>query len=443
MTATDNEVVPRISPLEMILALSTAIDIISPELDSHQKRTCYIASRLARQAGLHEDYSNIRNAALLHDVGAIALKDRLALLSFEDASPHQHGWLGAILLSCFAPFKSFASLVRYHHVQWNHGAGAYFDGEAVPLGSHLIYLADRVEVLAQGKSNIVHEAEAICAQIKEKAGAVFHPDFVAAFRQVCQQESFWLDLTSPQIDRILLQDDLATDTALSLVDIIPMARFFSLVIDSRSRFTATHSAGVAASAEALARLLGLGETDCLKVKVAGYLHDLGKVATPSEILEKREGLSLEERAVIRSHSYHTYEILSHVGGMQDIAAWASQHHERLDGSGYPYHLDGKRLELGSRILIVADVFTALSEDRPYRPGMDEPSVIGIMRDLVQKEQVDAGIVDTLITHFADIDRVRLQAQALERHDLAEFWENAYHITEAGASSVKSPADVGG
>jgi len=421
----------HVSLFDMVNALSTALDIINPALDSHQKRTCFIAASIAKAAGIGgEAYDDLFSAAILHDIGAIALWERLKLLEFEDESPHLHARLGALLLERFEPFKRFSHIVRCHHVQWNNGNNPTFDDQPVPLASHLVYLADRIEVLGQGSENIIAAIPSIRERVKALAGDHFHPDFVDVFLQISVRESFWLDLMSHKMDEILLEMAPFKTVSLGLDQLALLARFYSLVIDSRSRFTATHSAGVATTGELLALRMGMSETDATKVKIAGYLHDLGKLGISNSLIEKPGKLDLTEYSKMKTHSYMTFEILSQIHGLADIANWAASHHERLDGSGYPFHKHGEDMPLGTRVLCVADVYTALSEDRPYRPGMSSDQIIAILNEQVETGKLDDEVVATLIRCLTEIEQARINAQSKEENDLANFWEMAKLIPES-------------
>jgi HD-GYP domain-containing protein (c-di-GMP phosphodiesterase class II) len=137
-------------------------------------------------------------------------------------------------------------------------------------------------------------------------------------------------------------------------------------------------------------------------RIAGHLHDLGKMVIPTSILEKPDCLTTEEYAVIKQHTYWTYEVLKSINGMDAIAEWAAWHHERLDGSGYPFHIDGDRISSGARIMAVADTFTAMTEDRPYRPGMDKSSAIGVLKRQSKRHALDAVVVRQVIQNYEDI-----------------------------------------
>lgn len=413
---------------EMVSALSTTLDLLDPALGSHQKRTCLIAAQIGLSMGLRDDdYQSLFIASIFHDIGALALQDRLKMLSFEETHPHEHARMGAILLSRFDAFRPYAPLVKFHHVPWEYGNGRQFHGEDVPLLSHLIHLADRIEVLAQGRDNILAEVGTIQSRIVAAAGSVFHPGFVDAFVQVARIERFWLDLFSVNLDQILSGLAPFDDIELDLPHMMLFARFFALIIDSRSHFTATHSAGVAICAEALARHLGMSRFEAAKIRIAGYLHDTGKLAVPTAFINRAGPLGFAEMARVRAHSYITHDILGRISGLGDIAEWASHHHERLDGSGYPFHKHADRLSLGSRILAVADIYTAITEDRPYRDGLPPAQALAELDQMVETGKIEATVVTTLRNHLDEIEQLRRQVQEDEGRELDEFWRMAADI----------------
>ncbi|WP_215779661.1 HD-GYP domain-containing protein [Paludibacterium sp. B53371] len=410
---------------DMVAALSTTLDLLDPQLGSHQKRTCLIAAQIGLALQLSQaDYRSLFIASIFHDIGALALHDRLSMLAFEETAPHLHAQMGAQLLIRFEAFRPHAPLVAYHHVPWDHGKGSHFDGQPVPRLSHLIHLADRIEVLAQTRANILADSEEIRQRICEKSGVVFDPEHVDAFLQVSRTERFWLDLFSVNLDQILKALAPFEDIELDLNQLMMFARFFALIIDSRSHFTATHSAGVAICAETIARHMGMSDIEATRMRIAGYLHDTGKLAIPNEYINRNGPLAREEMARMRAHSYITHDILSKINGMADIAEWASHHHERLDGSGYPFHKSAEHLSLGARIMAVADIYTALIEDRPYRAGMAETEVFAHLASLVEAGQLEPTVVATLQRHHDRIGQLCREVQRQEGEELNEFWRMA-------------------
>jgi HD-GYP domain-containing protein (c-di-GMP phosphodiesterase class II) len=155
------------------------------------------------------------------------------------------------------------------------------------------------------------------------------------------------------------------------------------------------------------------EEDCERIEVAGLLHDLGKLHIPDEILEAPRGLSDSEWHQMRTHSYLTYEILKPLEAIAALAHWAAGHHERLNGTGYPYRIQEEELPLPMRILAVADIFQALAQQRPYREASPPTEVLQALDGLVAEQAVDGNVVDI----------VRAQLEACQRAAFGGFGSN--------------------
>ena len=128
----------------------------------------------------------------------------------------------------------------------------------------------------------------------------------------------------------------------------------------------------------LAELAGMSREDCIMMKIAGDLHDVGKLKVPKAILEKPGRLTDEERNIIKEHPYNTRLVLMPIQGFGKIADWAGYHHEKLNGNGYPFHFGADVLDTGSRILAVADIFSAITERRPYRDSMPKEKAMSVL-----------------------------------------------------------------
>jgi len=285
--------------------------------------------------------------------------------------------------------------------------------------ANLLHLADRVDVLIDREREILGQVPAIRERIEQESGRMFSPELVDLFKTISRHESFWLDVVSPYLPSLIEHGLEGWSEALSADETLKLAGVLSTIIDFRSRFTATHSAGVASTAAAIAELSGFSPQECRTMKLAGYLHDLGKLAVPAEILEKPGKLTNEEFAVIRSHTYYTYRVLERIGGLQTVNEWASFHHERLNGEGYPFHRSGDSLSLGSRIMAVADVLTAITEDRPYREGMPLEKAMSVLTSMAEGGVLDSAIVELAKENFSEINDKRASAQA----DALEVFES--------------------
>jgi HD-GYP domain-containing protein (c-di-GMP phosphodiesterase class II) len=414
---------------DLVLCLSQAVDLVSPLVADHHRRTAQIAYGLGMQMKLPEDeLHDLVIAASLHDVGGLTRRDRLAALDFEYQDPYGHAVLGYLLLMSFPRFRDSADIVRFHHVPWRDGEGSLFDGIPVPQSSHLLHLADRVAVLLDPGHDVLGQVDGILEKIRAGTGERFVPAQVEALEGLAEREAFWLDTVYLQHLDTLGRRLRWEQIYLTEEDFLGLTNLFRRIIDFRSRFTASHSAGVAATADVLAQLCGFSPADCRTIHLAGLMHDLGKLAVPAEILEKPGRLTPEEFAVIRRHTYFTFHLLEPLRVLDVIRIWAALHHERMDGHGYPFHLSGEEIPLGSRIVSVADVFTALTEDRPYRRGMSCADAFRILSEAVTDHRLDRQVVNTLHEHLGELDRARRSAQTLALEEYQQFLDTARALT---------------
>ena len=410
-----------VSIYSMVSCLSNALDLVSPAVAHHQKRCAYIAAAIGQKMGISGDtLSWVILAAMLHDCGAMSLQHKLDALDFDFdlGDPHHHAEVGyKFLIKLDSLLQSphpvsISSMVRHHHVNWQYGRGRRFKNRIVAMESHLIHLADRVEVLCKRGRHPLDQVESICAKIDKASGAVFVPEMVEAFKQVAVRESFWLSLGYPNEVEYYLEKTTMPAGALGSDNnlLINAAEIIAEVVDFRSPFTATHSSGVAKVAQQMAAIAGFSKNQCLMMGIAGSLHDMGKLAVPSEILDKPSLLEPAEMSIVKTHPYHTYRLLRPFTGMKEIAQWAAYHHETMDGSGYPFRLGSDDLPLGSRIVAAADIYTALTEDRPYRRGLSREKALAIIKEMAKAEKLDKLVVSLLSENVVQIDAARVQAQ---------------------------------
>lgn len=419
----------RVHLFDLVASLAKTIDLVNPRIADHHARVAYIAYRLACESNLPR-YTQYRVAlaGALHDIGCFSMKERLDILEFEDSRPNQHAIVGARLLETFAPFRSIAQLVRFHHVPWADGNGVQWNGDSVPEDAHLLHLADRIAVLIDRDQSTLGQVSGIQQRIDEQSGRVFKPELVDVFHQLAKKEYFWLEIASQSIDSILRRELRSESIELDMSGIVDFSRLICRLIDFKSEFTATHSSGVAAAAVCLAELIGFSGNERETMRVAAYLHDLGKLAIPSEIIEKPTRLTPEERNIMLSHSYYTYQVLEEVEGFEVITDWSALHQERLNGTGYPFHKTAKELSLGARVMAVADVFTALTENRPYRRGLDKAKAVAILRGQSESGELDSTIIHLLERHYDEVDSARALAQRDAIVEYRTFVEGLNHAS---------------
>jgi HD-GYP domain-containing protein (c-di-GMP phosphodiesterase class II) len=396
---------------DLVRSIASIIDLMSPAVGSHHMQVAYWVYQLGDALNYSDDEKfEFVIAAALHDIGAFTLKERLDLLEFEETKPGEHARAGNLILDRFKPFSSIAQLVKFHHTPWQNGDGAFQNGEPVPVGSHLIHLADRVAVKIKREEPVLSQVHGIIEAISEQKGRAFVPEHVDALLELTKREYIWLDATSDSLDVIITRLVRSQTREFSMKQLVDFSQLICRLIDFKSEFTAAHSSGVAAVAVELSRLIGFPYYECRLIEIAAYFHDVGKLAIPSEILEKQDKLTENERFIMRSHVYYTYQMLEPFDVLKPLSEWASFHQERLNGTGYPFGLDATDLPDGARIMAVADVFTALTEDRPYRKGMDTKSAMSVLQSMVNKGELDGRLVDMVFNYYETLNEIRASAQ---------------------------------
>lgn len=392
---------------KLLSAFSMAMDYNRYGMMRHHQRVALLALYMAEELQLSaEEYLPLFCSAIIHDAGSSTFREKASLEYFEVNNPWKHCERGYKLLNSVRILKPLADIVRYHHDNWNGQNLSGLSGDSIPLASRIIYLTDRVDVLSQKPGNILDHRDEIVKKIQSKSGTMFDPGLVEAFSRIAQKECLWLDLTNQFIQSRLELKLGNCPVTVNQDEITGISLIFSQIIDGKSPFTFRHSRLVAEVAKLLAEKTGFDREQQNNMYVAGLLHDLGKLSIPDEILEKPGKLNSVEYNLIKQHTYITYQILSNIDCFEDINSWASYHHEKLDGTGYPFRLAGKDLPHGSRMMAVADIFSALVEDRPYRKGMSRNEIEKILTGQVKRQAIDGEIVDLLLNHYREAEDLK-------------------------------------
>lgn len=409
---------------EIMTSFIKSIDSVSYLLKDHHRQVAVAAYQLGLACNLPKDrLKQLVLAASLHDIGALTVTERDKLIQMDIEDPHPHAILGSLMLESFRYFKDISKIIRYHHVYWQEGAAANTVSEEIPFESYLLHLADRVEILTDRSIWILDQVDIIRDQVINLKGSVFHPDAVKAFINLSSVDRFWLDIEHLTMDQLLntVLNDEDDPVFLDMDMLEELAYTLSRMIDFRSEFTATHSYGVGMVAFEIAHHYGLNLDHCRKIRVAGYLHDIGKIAIATEIVEKNSRLSASEFNQMKAHAYYTNLILKDIKGLEDICSWASMHHEKHNGSGYPYHLKGPKMSIEMDIIAYADIFTALTENRPYRSGKDNQTVLQMIRDDIVP-QLGEDIYRIIEQHVEELNEIRhlSQSKAMREYQRAMF-----------------------
>lgn len=435
----------QIALSDILSALSYALDLTEGQPESHCVRCCHIGMTLGRHIGLDEEIlADLYYTLLLKDLGCSSNAARICSLYLTDDRTFKRdfkqvdGSLSQVLRFVLnntgmqagmatrfrALYKimtdggeisrslietrcqrgaDIALKMRFSQrvadailsldEHWDgSGQPQQLSGSDIPLLSQIALVAQVVDVF-----NVNSGREAALHEITTRAASWFSPKLVAAFETVAASDAFWEALGSEELSQTILALEPAryrrTVDEAFLDDI---AEAFAQIVDAKSPFTAGHSERVTVFADLIAAELGYSQDRRRWLRRAALLHDIGKLAISNTILDKPGKLTDSEFATVKSHPVHSREILARIKVFEDLAPVAGGHHEKLDGSGYPDGLKGGQIDMDTRIVTVADIFDALTADRPYRGPMPEGEAMAIM-DRMAGEKIDTDCLDALKT----------------------------------------------
>lgn len=388
-----------ISKHSLIFGLSYALDIAGKNNLSHSKSTAYLSVLTSREIGLDEDVvTDIYYAALLHDIG---ISNEFTSKEYM-VDMKRHCVIGEEMLKKLPLSKEILKYVLYHHEFYN-GSGPFgLAGEDIPKGAQIISLTSMFD----DKFGKVDKYDrdlflSICSWL-DKDKALFSEEIFDAFYNLVKREYFLLDYFNHET-KYILSDKIVVgnDVYYHMEDIEKFALCFADIIDQRSPFTFHHSIEIAKHAKKAAAHLGYDNETQNKMYIAGLLHDIGKLHVPIDILHKNGPLTLDERFEINKHSYFTRKILEQIEGFEEIVCFAANHHERLSGEGYPYHMDGDQLGELDKVMAICDVYQALIEERPYRTKLPLDQVWSIIDNMAESKHLDKLLIDKVREIFGN------------------------------------------
>ncbi len=433
---------------EILAALSHALDLTEGAVPGHAQRVCLYSMQMAEVIQLCPyERSSLYYAALLKDVGCSSNAGRMCLLIGGDDRMMKHDvkfldWTRPSLAAVTALWRRAmphasaaqraarilklaleqhtnnrtmielrcdrgASIARriglpemaaeaIHRLDEHWDGSGYpgrLRGNAIPLLSRILTVAQHLDVFASETGPGMGLDEAV-REMRARSRRWFDPELVRVVEHL-HRSGRLADIGDIQNLHQAVQDqEPESESALSDADVDSICQAFAEVVDAKSSFTYSHSMGVTDAAVGIARQLGFGPSRIQRIYRAALLHDLGKLSVPNSILDKPGRLTPDEFAVVQHHSRLSQEILSRIERFADIARIAGQHHEKLDGSGYPDSLTASQLSLDSRLLTVADIYGALTEVRPYREALPEEKVFSILRSEVPLK-LDGDCVEAL------------------------------------------------
>jgi len=391
------------------------LEMSVPPLSGHSLRVAYLARALAEALGFGEGLSRrVILAALLHDLGIFfiykvkGLYDevhRLAQKELDEVeegvgSELAHCVMGERILAETKVMAHLAPLVRLHHPRDNERDLATFESLSPEerTGACAVALSDAVaRSLAKRRLELMPSSAAL-AEIFDEVGRsspgyfllqASRDGLIEALRSVLSQKSLFVDIRSEWYMDEVLRSRHGHPSSIGVEELTGVVRVFVKYMEARSPYTAHHTRLTTLFAQAMVSRLGsLSLEEVAEMTLASWFHDLGKMLIPLSVLHKKGPLSPEEWSVMKEHSYSHYIFFGSMEPLKRAVFWGACHHEKLDGSGYPWGLKGHQIPLAGKILAVADVASALLEERPYKEPLSFGEALKVLESEVRRGLLD-------------------------------------------------------
>jgi HD-GYP domain-containing protein (c-di-GMP phosphodiesterase class II) len=364
----------------------------------HGRRVAVLAAALAEKRGLPGGLlRRLSICALLHDnaLTQYFAAERPELASVDLWQPEamkMHCEVGQTNIDSFG--LEADDIIRYHHERADGSGPFHLHAGEYPVGAELIGIADYLDTRMKLSARRPKELSSIRQFIESLRGTYFTPEGTDNLLDVLDGEMLH-KLSDGKIAESAALAIPAWTSEVTETTLPKMADFAMRVIDYKSAFTRKHSSQVARKAYLIGAEYGKDKNELGEIYLAAALHDLGKLAVPSALLEKGGRLTREEYNLIRSHAEITGRLLSGIDGLENISRWAANHHEKLDGSGYPDGLTADKLDFNSRLLACIDIYQAASEERPYHPAREHDDAMRILCALGKTHRIDMEIVSVI------------------------------------------------
>lgn len=401
----------KINLNDVLYAFSLGLDAAENEFlgttPGHSKRIAALSIITGKAIGLTDnELIDIAAYSILHD-NALTEFNQEEIEYKKYNGGRAYGTLDFMIRHCtigeintkLLPFRTNNRDVILLHHENADGSGPFRRlAQRTPIKAQIIHLGDMIDthfnLLDASDSNV----EAIISYVRANTGTLFSHEVSSAFCGTFKKKHL-KNMAFDSIDSFLRSSIKHHEDEYSPQEVHNLATLIARIIDFKSHYTCKHSLGVATKAEKMAFHYNYSQEKTIRYYLAGALHDVGKLMIHNSILKKPSKLTDEEYMVMKNHAYYTHEILKGLKGMKDITDWASHHHEKLNGEGYPFRLSAKQLTQEERLMTCVDIYQALTEERPYKSGFPHQKTINIMQEMVLKGELDGEIVEAVNVCF--------------------------------------------
>lgn len=371
--------------------VDSSIDTLNSKLNGHCEQVSYVLYKLLLQQNERDEKFLLKMCitAYLHDIGCYKTEDMAKITEFEFVNSHAHAIYGYLFLKNFFNDEIDLQAIKYHHLNWS---DYHKIDSNISKYANLLFLADRIAISSYDKEKCLEK-------IKSAKNTLFNPEYVDIFLETEKQHNILNHLQTG-----LYKAEIRSFLSKFFVNkdkIEYFAQLMCYAIDFHSYTTVDHSILVSCISKKLATKFNYNDEEIKKICVAASLHDIGKLVIPTEILEKPEKLTAEEYEVMKYHAIAGYDILSNLG-IAEIRDIGSLHHEKLDGSGYPFGLKENEISFNLRLVTVADIAAALIAKRSYKDPMSKDKVIALLREMACEGKIDKYITEIFFQNYDDI-----------------------------------------
>ncbi|MEG0570022.1 MAG: HD domain-containing protein [Oscillospiraceae bacterium] len=393
---------------DILFSFSYGLDCVEHDLvgvsSNHSKRVAYMSVLIGKLLHFSQDeLIDIASCAVLHDNALTEYINEEMCMNIDVVNDKEkivlgeHALIGEENVHAL-PFRgNVKNAILYHHENADATGPFSVPAKDTSLFAQIIHITDIVDVTFDLSIITKEKYSAVLDFLKESSDTFFASSLVNLFTKAVSYEKV-LSMDNFNIAATLKQSIPRIKQDFSPEQLVEIAKFFACIIDYKSTQTASHSLHIASKMARMARFYNYDDYNILVSYLAGALHDVGKLTVDRDILEKKGKLTPSEYEHIKSHAIASYNMLASIEGFDDVTLLASSHHEKLNGSGYPFKKDDSQLGQLQRTICAIDIYQALREKRSYKQTMTHKEVITLLNKLVVKGELDKKVI-------ADIDFV--------------------------------------